>query len=81
MKERGKKKRQWLEPATWQMACHVLTNWATELFSNSVAKFEHLRPSSSQSGYQASMFDGEDATNARPGSVIYMLQGMGGGAC
>ena len=25
------------------------------------------------------MFDGEDATSARPGSVIYMLQGMGGG--
>ena len=44
-----------------------------------MAKFEHLRPSSSQSGYQASMFDGEDATSARPGSVIYMLQGMGGG--
>ena len=49
---------------TWQMACHALTNWATESIGNSVAKFEYLRLScqrSSQSGYQAGMFDGEGA--------------------
>ena len=40
-KKWGKRNWQWLreglEPATWQMACHALTNWATESLSNSVA--------------------------------------------
>ena len=78
------KKWQWLreglEPATWQMACHALTNWATKSFGNSVVKFHYLRSScqgSSWSGYQAAMFDGESMVNAKckaQGQLFNMLQ-------
>ena len=43
------------------MACHVLTNSASESLGNSVAKFEYLRLScqgSSQNRYKDSMSDG-----------------------
>ena len=52
------------------MACHALTNWATESLEldNSVVEFEHLRLScqgSSRSEHQAGMFDGEGAASAK----------------
>ena len=55
--KRGKESewlREGLKPTTWQMACHALTNWATESPGNSVTEFEYLRLSclgSSRSGY------------------------------
>ena len=71
-KKWGKRNWQWLreglDSTTWQMACHALTNWATESLGNSVAEFKYLRLScqgSSQSGYQPGMFDGEGAASAK----------------
>ena len=71
-KKRGKRNWRWLreglEPTTWQMAYHALTNWATESPGNSVAEFEYLRLScqgSSRSRYQAGMSDGEGMASAK----------------
>ena len=45
---RQKEGKQWLreglQPMTWQMACHALTNWATKSLSNSVVEFGHSSP-------------------------------------
>ena len=60
--------REGLEPTTWQMACHALTNWATESLSNSVAELEYLRMScqgSSRDRYQAGMSDGEGVASMK----------------
>ena len=57
-----------VKPATWQMACHALTNWATESLGNSVAEFRFLRLScqgSSWSRYQAGIFDREGVASTK----------------
>ena len=77
-----KKREKWewlmegLEPTTWQMACHALTNWATESLGYSVTEFKYLRLScqgSSWSRYQGGMFDGEGVVRDRR-SVFNVLQ-------
>ena len=80
IKTRKREKWEWLmeglEPTTWQMACHALTNWATESLSYSVTEFKYLRLSyqgSSWSRYQGGMFDGEGVVRDR-GSVFNILQ-------
>ena len=67
---------------TWQMAmaCHALTNWATESPGNSVAEFEYLRLSwqgSSRSRYQAGMPHGEGVASVKhkaEAQILDMLQ-------
>ena len=69
-----------LEPMTSQIACHALTNWATESFGNSVGEFEYLSLScqrSSQSKYQADMFSGEGTVSTKcevQAQLLNMLQ-------
>ena len=53
---------------TWQIACHAVTNWATELLGISVAEFEYLRLScqgSIRSEYQAGMSNEEGMASAK----------------
>ena len=75
----GKRKWQWLrgglKPTTWQMACHALTNWATESLGNLAAEFEYLRlthEGSSWSRYQAGMSDGEGVVSAKRGTCSWV---------
>ena len=61
---------------TWQMACHALTNWATELLGISVAEFEYLRLSCQRSiwsEYQAGMSDEEGVASAKHEAQALLL--------
>ena len=83
-RQKGGKMTQWvmevLKPTTGQMACHVLTNWATKSPGNSVTEFEYLKLSyqgSSQSGYQTGMFNGEGVVGVKrkaQAQIFNMLQ-------
>ena len=60
VREKEGEKRQWLreglEPVTWQMACHALTNWTNKSLGNSVTEFEYLRLSCQGSSWSRGVF-------------------------
>ena len=60
------------------MACHALTNWATESFSNSVVGFEQAAKDPAEANTKlAGMFDGKGVASAKceaQAQLVNMLQ-------